>query len=486
MDKPPTIPFVTLRSSESLEESWSGHPDAPIQLDPRTVTCWLSAISQLHRTCASSAEFYAEAARFAVETARLDAAWVMRRSRDHQGTSWHVLARAGHSAVEAPTDALLNLLVENAVTQYQAVDENWSLTAPQEAVVISPVLARDGELVAAIVAARNTSGSNRRRGIRPLEARLIHILAESVGVGIARQEQEIAAMRTRMLLEHAFSPAVVEHILHNPTCLAGQPRDVTMLFADIRGFTTLAESVSPCECYQLLGDAMEAMTDVVRSEQGLVVDYYGDGLLALWNAPLEQTDHADRACRAAFAMLDVIKAVSQNWRGRIGIDLELGIGIHSGTVLVGNAGTKDRIKYGPRGANVNLAHRVQAATKSLGLPLLVSRDTKRLLSKDFFTVRTCTARLPGLEQPVDLFAVYPAVDATRLMSKVERYETALAAFENGNLDKAEILLNQLSTNPAITPANFLAAEVTKWRHVALGRRASDGLSASPANVIEIG
>ena len=97
-----------------------------------------------------------------------------------------------------------------------------------------------------------------------------------------------------------------------------------------------------------LGDVMEALTQVVIARRGVVVDYYDDGLLALWNAPLEQRNHAELACLAATDMFEVLPDVGEKWQDRLGRQLEIGIGIHSGPAQAGNAGTRSRLKYGPR------------------------------------------------------------------------------------------------------------------------------------------
>lgn len=442
-----------------------------------TVTRWLSAVAKLHRASANSAEFFYDAARFAVETVGLDAAWVLNYSAQD---GWQVAAQ--HSATSEqsaePNISVLALLVEQPSAQYQSRVETG-----EPAVAIAPVIGREGELLGAVYAIRNTQGENRRRGIRPLEARMIQLLAESVSTGILRLAQETEAARARVLLEQAFSPIVADHIQRNPDCLAGQLREVTLLFADLRGFTSLAESMAPVDCYRLLSEVMETLTGIVIDKNGIVVDYYGDGLLALWNAPLDQLRHADLACEAAFAMLDVMPQVSQNWTTELRGILELGIGVHSGPVLVGNAGTRSRPKYGPRGSNVNLASRVQAATRQLESPLLVTGATQRQLSSKFFTLRTCTARLPGLEQPVELFTVYPASDTLQMKTHLDQYAHALRLFEQGDLVMAEVLLSELVASGPRTPARFLAKRAALQRSAEVGRRATDRVEYGP--IVEI-
>jgi adenylate cyclase len=442
-----------------------------------TVTRWLAAVARLHRSSASSTEFFLDAARFAVETVGLDAAWVLNYSPQ---SGWQVAAQypARCEELGEPDASKLALLLAQPMAQYQS-----EVVAGMPAVVVAPVIGREGELLGGIYAIRNTQGDNRRRGIRPLEARMVQLLAESVAVGIARFAQETAAARARVLLEQAFSSTVADHIQQHPECLAGQLREVTMLFADLRGFTSLAESMPPADCYRLLSDVMETLTQVVIDNHGIVVDYYGDGLLALWNAPLDQPNHADLACEAALAMLDAMPQVSQNWKCELRGTLELGIGVHSGPVLVGNAGTQSRIKYGPRGSNVNLASRVQAATRQLESSLLVTAATQRQLSSKFFALRTCTARLPGLEQPVELFAVYPASKTSQVKSRLDQYAHALRLFEEGDLIMAEVLLSELVAAGPQTPARFLAQQAASQRCAELGRRSTDRIEHGP--IIEI-
>ena len=414
------VPLKQTNLDELLQAN-SGTHSGP---SAATVTKWLTEVGQLHRAAAGSAEFYADAARFAVETVGLDAAWVLRPCPELAEAAWQIVG----SYLPNPERGLcfdetaLEKIAGQSQTWYQPADSCDS-QGDVQAIVVAPVLDARDELVAAICGARNTHGSNRRRGVRPLEARLVQLLAESVSVGISRMQRETEAARTRVLLEQAFSPTVAETIQQHPEILAGQQREVTLMFADLRGYTALAETMAPADCYDLLGDVMEALTQVVVKQRGIVVDYYGDGLLALWNAPLDQPNHADLACDAALEMFEALPPIAKKWQDSLNATLELGVGIHTGPAYVGNAGTRSRIKYGPRGNTVNVASRVQAASKQLQLPLVITSATQAKLSGKFFTRHVCTAKLPGLERPEELFTVYPDSE-TALMdrSDVDNYE----------------------------------------------------------------
>ncbi|MBX3426054.1 MAG: adenylate/guanylate cyclase domain-containing protein [Pirellulales bacterium] len=277
----------------------------------------------------------------------------------------------------------------------------------------------------------------------------------------------------RVLLEQTFAPATVERLLREPELLAGRSCEATMLFADLRGFTAIAEGLPPETAFALLGDVMELLSDAVLRHEGVVVDYYGDGLAAMWNAPLEQPHHADLACGAGLAMLEEMPAIAATWTERIGLPLELSVGIHTGVVQVGNAGTRRRFKYGPRGSAMNIASRVQSASKQLDVPLVATAAVRQRLTGEFTTHRLCTARLPGLEQPLELIAVQRAADEQRVRDDIERYAAALAAFERGDLDAAERGLADLIARGASPAARFLAAQAAAVRGNQLGRRAGD-------------
>jgi adenylate cyclase len=452
-----------------------------------TVAKWLSSVGQLHRTAASSPLFFTTAAQLTLDSTGLDAALVLTR----EGDSWDIAGSAvprPQFGISYDAAALALVFDQPDVWRCPAMSASTAELGPcasQQSVVVAPVLDDQGDVIAALYGMRHGQGDNRRRGIRPLEARVIELMADAVGAGMARRAQEIESARQQVLLEQAFSPVVVEHLQRRPEALAGCTRDVTLLFADLRGFTGLAESLSPADAYELLGEALEKLTQAVMDHGGVLIDYYGDGLCALWNAPLELPEHADLACAAAMQMLDELPAVSDQWRTRIGQALELGIGLHSGEVQVGNAGTRRRLKYGPRGLVVNIASRVQAATRQVDVNLLVTDAVRRRLSARFVTLKACTARLPGLEQPVDLFTVFPATDGQRLQQDFEQYAAALAAFEDGEFDHAERVLGELLASGPATPAAFLAQQAAALRQGALGRRATDQGGRPSEPVIEI-
>lgn len=282
-----------------------------------------------------------------------------------------------------------------------------------------------------------------------------------------------------------FSPHVAAEVARRPELLEPQTRELTLLFADLRGFTSLSAELPPRIAYHLLGDVLEALTEAVMGHDGVLIDYYGDGLSALWNAPLDHPEHADAACRAGLQMLAELPAVSDHWNKWLPHPLALRIGIHTGAAQVGNAGTRRRFKYGPRGLSVNLASRIESAAKFLDVPLLATDAVRQRLGPEFFTLRICTAKLPGIAEPHDVFAVYRATHAAAVRDRLNRYAEALHRFEAGDLADAERLLDDLADEPDFAPAGFLSDHTTALLRGRLGRRATDALGEGPDAIIEI-
>jgi adenylate cyclase len=265
-----------------------------------------------------------------------------------------------------------------------------------------------------------------------------------------------------------------------------EQREVTMLFADLRGFTELAASLEtvPIVC-ELLGHVMDYLTDAIVQQDGQIVDYYGDGLMAMWNAPTNQPDHANLACRAALEMLRLLPEVTADWTGLIDSDLRLGIGIHTANVQVGNAGSKHHVKYGPRGPSVHVASRIEAATKELRVPFIATRSTIKQLSADFTANRVCRASLPGLRRPVDLFAIQDTATAARQADVWRCYGEALTFFEDGQYQRAADVLAKIELASDAVPVQFLIEQTERELNRELRRRSTDQPAAERKGVVTI-
>jgi adenylate cyclase len=187
--------------------------------------------------------------------------------------------------------------------------------------------------------------------------------------------------RQKAFLKHAFkhylSPVVIERILDDPSKLklGGERRELTILFSDLQGFSSISERLGPEDLTCLLNDYLSDMTDIVLGEGGTLDKYEGDAIIAFWNAPLEQPDHALRACRAALRCQRKLEERREEFRQRTGETLRARIGIHTGTVVVGNMGSRSRFDYTVLGDAANLASRLEGANKPFGTYLMVSEVT---------------------------------------------------------------------------------------------------------------
>jgi adenylate cyclase len=273
-------------------------------------------------------------------------------------------------------------------------------------------------------------------GIRYLEAQFVQVVADALSAGMVRLEAEAQATRSKVLLEQAFAPSIARQLQTRPDALRGTNREVTVLFADLRGFSTISERIGAQESFELLADVMDQLSAAITDHDGVIIDYYGDGVSAFWNAPIDQPDHAILACQAAFEMLDCLPTLNQRWAHRLGETLEIGIGVHTGDACVGNSGSRKRLKYGPRGTTVNLASRLESLTKQMGVPFVVSEATAEKVKEVFDVTRVVRSVLRGMTTPIDVCRPFPRFRSIFTDRIQCAYTRALEAFESGQLDDA--------------------------------------------------
>ncbi len=219
----------------------------------------------------------------------------------------------------------------------------------------------------------------------------------------------IVEEREKRKIRGAFSfyvtPSVVNEMLKNPDKLklGGDKKELSVLFSDIRGFTTLAEEMEPEALVHLLNEYLTEMTDVVFEFDGLLDKYIGDAVMAVWGAPLEQTDHPVRACRTALKMLDRLSKMQQQWEAEGTPRLDIGIGINTGSMVVGNMGSERRFDYTVMGDSVNLASRLEGINKEYGTQVVISEFTYDWVKDDFFCRELDAVRVKGRAKPVKIY-----------------------------------------------------------------------------------
>lgn len=282
-------------------------------------------------------------------------------------------------------------------------------------------------------------------------ARFVGLVAEIVGRSFSVSRLETWGAR----LERFFPQAVVQKILGSSDMqeLAPKLAQSTILFFDIRGFSKKTEGKTE-KILAFQGElkrALTAMTEEIQHENGVVLQYLGDGIMACWNVPLPDARHVDRACRAALSMSKRIAETSDGW--------SCGIGLHTGEVVAGAMGSEQLFAYGVMGAPVNQASRIEGITKHVEVPILVSAEVAKQLSPEAgCAMRVGRFQPAGMKTSLELYELTPPPgDAKRK----ERYAAGLAAFEAGKWEDAYQALSELDTRDL--PARYLKSLAEYYR-----------------------
>jgi adenylate cyclase len=438
----------------------------PKGTDPAGMIRWLRAAMEVLQAAATSSDFFEKAAQAAAEMVGLDtvSVWLLK------GDEWVVEAqqvtpRLAGTPRPPASRHVLNKVRQRAKTLWDKPLTSAAVTNSLEsiaAVVAAPILNRKGDVIGALYGDRALLGPpNRNRGdITEVQAMLIELLAGGIAAGLERLRHEQAAIAARVQFEQFFTPDLAKQLERNPDLLKGRESEVTLLFCDIRGFSRVSEKLGPAKTVEWINDVMGVLSDSVLDHQGVLVDYIGDELMAMWGAPSEQPDHAILACRAALDMLQKLPEMVARWKPVLGEDFDLGIGLNTGTARVGNTGTIRKFKYGPLGTTVNLASRVQGATKHFKARLIITGQTKEAIEEGGFSTRRLgKVRVVNIVEPVELYELVPS-DYPDWQTLQHGYESALTHFEAGHFRPAAGLLGNIQVNnPSDGPSLILLARV---------------------------
>ncbi len=292
-----------------------------------------------------------------------------------------------------------------------------------------------------------------------------------------------AALSSRLVLEQAeqrmvreamgryLSPVVSQWVLADPDRLrlGGETREMTVLFSDLRNFTTVAHALHAETLVALLNTYRGEMADVVFRHDGVLAQYTGDAVEAFWNAPMAQPDHARRACETALDMVAALERLRPEFERRGWAQLDVGVGINTGQMVVGNMGSKDRLVYTAVGDPVNVAARLEGLSKEYGVHIVVGEATAAAVPETFVYRFLDLVAVKGRAEPLRCYEVLARAGALApaAQARVERYHRAIDLYRSRRWAEALPLLDELDAEaPADGP-------------IALYRRRTRALLASP-------
>jgi len=258
------------------------------------------------------------------------------------------------------------------------------------------------------------------------------------------------------------SKAVVDQISDSPEkmSLDGEEKQITIMFADIRGFTTLSEGLSPTQVTELLHDYFTPVTHSIIKNNGTLDKFIGDAVMCFWNAPLDVKDHQQLAVKTGFEMLASLVELNREFIDKYGVEIDIGIGIHSGKCRVGNMGSDDLFDYTIIGDNVNLTSRLEGLTKFYGVKMIVSGAMKETVSAPMRFQELDRVRVKGKTKPVEIYTIYQpsAEEKDVLETQLQAYERALAAYKAQDFDKAHGIFQALCDQYPDTKINGIYRE----------------------------
>jgi adenylate cyclase len=258
---------------------------------------------------------------------------------------------------------------------------------------------------------------------------------------VEKQRGEIRGAFARYL-----APAVVEELIANPEKLelGGQERELTLMFTDVRNFTSISEKLAPSELTQFINELLSPLSEIILANRGTIDKYMGDAIMAFWNAPLDDRDHAANACRAALQMIAKMEQLNADWRQRASLAnrpfqrVDIGIGVNTGYACVGNLGSAVRFDYSAIGDEVNTASRMEGLCKVYGVSNVVGESTLttardlQVLELDMVQVkgRTRSSRIYSLLAPLNL-------GQAELRRLSEAHQGFLTAYRQQHWDDAQ-------------------------------------------------
>lgn len=281
--------------------------------------------------------------------------------------------------------------------------------------------------------------------ISPVNAILALLLMGALIIPWRFRREQKAKKRIRQAFSRYVAPEVVSRIVArglNP--LGGEQKPLTVMFTDIRGFTSISEKMSPDKIVKLLNSYFTAMTACVIQNGGTLDKFIGDALMAFWNAPLDVPDHERKAVLAAIAMQKKLEELRPELLREFGVELRMGAGIHAGSVQVGNMGSRDLLNYTCIGDNVNLASRLEGLCKRYGVGIVASLDIRQACGNALRFRMLDRITVKGSTRPLEIFTPLEASEESSEEFEA-RWGEALNAYFKGDFGLAEKLFEKLAS-----------------------------------------
>ena len=408
-------------------------------LDVQVVLEWLGQAVEAMQRPVNSEGFYLGIAQAVANIIDVDRAEIILRD----GSQWEfdpgrrfINPRVAETDVPAPSNTMLEQVLHSKKivvypnTKRGTHDLKSTSVQSLHTAIACPILDFiDGrnEILGVLYADRKLSEERQVGKVMEAEQRLIAILATAIASSIASRKRDSLVTKYQQF----FSPKVTEAISRNPSLLDGEETEVTVLFCDIRGFSLTTDTLGTKAAMSWIGDTLSELSKYVLQSDGVLVDYVGDEMFAMWGAPESSPDHAFRTAMAALEMMKLRKELSERYKDTIPGGVDFGIGICTGPARVGNTGSKQKFKYGPMGRTVNLGSRIQGLTKHWKVATLMDAETAKCLPTDLAKRRLCKAKVVGLDGVLDLYELMPDSSVYHF-ELAEAYRKALELYESGN------------------------------------------------------
>ena len=257
---------------------------------------------------------------------------------------------------------------------------------------------------------------------------------------------EVQRGEVRRAFSRYVAPTVVDELIANPDKLelGGEVRELTLLFCDVRNFSSISERLNASELTRFINELLTPISDVILRNRGTIDKYMGDAVMAFWNAPLSVPDHASQACRSAFEMVVSMEELNRRWReeakaaGRTHKEVRIGIGINTGDCCVGNLGSVQRFDYSAIGDQVNVASRFEGLAKVYGVTAIVGERTIAKTA-EFPALELDSVRVVGRETPTPIFTFQHLLDGNpeRVGKLLPTHNEFLSLFRKAQWDAAE-------------------------------------------------